>query len=202
MMRGNLRQDLHDLDAGAYRWTDAALDRHIDRAVRELGSAWPQTQDLVLSAAGRRYDLTDQMGYLWCERVEYPVDAQPPRYLPFREEGTGHILLLGDAEPAAGDWIKLWYAKARTLDSSGSSIPPEQEELVALGAAGFAALELAGYAMGQLNPSGDTPQWYRAWGEARLKDFWTRLDLLRAERGMAVGWMAQWGATPRRWGAV
>ena len=35
-LRDRLRQELHDEDSGAYRWQDAVLDRHIERAVREL----------------------------------------------------------------------------------------------------------------------------------------------------------------------
>ena len=41
-MRTRVRQDLRDLDAADYRWSDAELDRHIEHGVRELSLAVPQ----------------------------------------------------------------------------------------------------------------------------------------------------------------
>ena len=38
-IRARVRQDLHDEDSAAYRWTDAVLDRHIGRAVNEYSIA-------------------------------------------------------------------------------------------------------------------------------------------------------------------
>ncbi len=35
-IRANVRKDLHDEDATAFRWTDAVLQRHIERALREF----------------------------------------------------------------------------------------------------------------------------------------------------------------------
>ena len=34
-MRTRVRQDLRDLDAADYRWSDTELDRHIEHGVRE-----------------------------------------------------------------------------------------------------------------------------------------------------------------------
>ena len=202
-MRANLRKDLHDEDSANIRWTDAVLNRHIDRAGKEYGQAWPLVASGSLSAgSSRRYDLSAQSGYLWCGRVEYPVDDDPPRYLPFREDGVGTVYLLGDEAPVVGENVKFWYAKAHTVDASGSTIPREHEELVALGAAGFAAVEWANYAIGRLNVSGEASEWYRAWGEARLREFWTRLDGLRAERATEGTPRPHWGGVPRRWGRV
>lgn len=202
-MRSNLRKDLHDEDAGSYRWTDATLNRHIDRAVKEYGQAWPLAANVSLAAtSSQRYDLSARSGYLWCERVEYPIDDDPPAYLPFREESVGIVYLLSDEAPVVGENLKFWYAQVHTLDALGSTIPRAHEELVALGAAGFAAVELANYTMGRLNPSADTPQWYRNWGETRLREFWTRLDGLRAARSLEVPRMVHWGSVPRTWEKV
>ncbi|MCL4534384.1 MAG: hypothetical protein M1370_04400 [Bacteroidetes bacterium] len=202
-MRSHLRVDLHDEDPTGYRWTDATLNRHIDRAVKEYGRAWPLTANVSIAAtSSRRYDLSAQAGYLWCERAEYPVDDDPPGFLPFREESVGAVYLLAGEPPVAGENIKFWYVRAHTLDVAGSTIPQEHEELVALGAAGYAAVELANYAMGHLNTSGDTPQWYRAWGEARLREFRAELERLRAARSLEVARMVHWGAVPRTWEKV
>lgn len=49
-MRDRVRTDLHDEDSAAYRWTDAELDRHIQRAVRDLSLAVPLEAKATLSA--------------------------------------------------------------------------------------------------------------------------------------------------------
>jgi hypothetical protein len=191
-MRARLRQDLHDEDDTNYRWTDDALDRHIGRSVQEYQQACPRLANVTLEGDGsRRFDLTDETGFLWLREVEYPVDADPPRRLIFRVEVNGWVYLLGDAVPAEGEGAKFWYAGTHILDEDGSTLPLEHEELVALGAAGFAAVELANYSIGRLNANGRAPEWYQAWGEARLREFWRRLDGLRAGSGpgaAAGGW--------------
>src|SRR3990172_3899746 len=54
-LRTRLRQGLHDEASGAYRWTDAVLNRHIDRAVRELSAVWPRERKTTAqTAAGSR----------------------------------------------------------------------------------------------------------------------------------------------------
>src|SRR5215207_1269054 len=44
-IRTRVRKDLHDTDSGAYRWTDAQLDRHIERSLSDLSLACPHGED-------------------------------------------------------------------------------------------------------------------------------------------------------------
>lgn len=199
-MRTNLRLDLHDENPAAYQWSDAMLDRHIDRALKEYSQAWPLQASVILPAINsRRYSLAGQPGYLWCERVEYPVDEYPRRFLPFLEDGAASVVVLPEWMPVNGQDVKFWYAQAHTLDASASTIPCEHEELVALGAAGYAALQWAGFAIGRLNVSSEVPERYRAWGEARLQEFRQRLEGLRAARSFHLGPTNQWGEVPAEW---
>ena len=39
-MRARVRRDLHDEDSNNYRWTDDELDRHIQRALNEVSTAF------------------------------------------------------------------------------------------------------------------------------------------------------------------
>ena len=50
-MRTRLRQDLRDLDAADYRWSDAELDRHIEHGVRDLSLAVPQEAKATLTTS-------------------------------------------------------------------------------------------------------------------------------------------------------
>ena len=43
-IRAEVRRDLHDEDAAAFRWVDTVLDRHIKRAVREYSMVSPLEQ--------------------------------------------------------------------------------------------------------------------------------------------------------------
>ena len=49
-LRNQVRKDLHDEDSSGYRWTDAVLNRHIERALAELSAACPRTATTTINA--------------------------------------------------------------------------------------------------------------------------------------------------------
>lgn len=200
-MRGNVQDDLKD--TGNSRWTDDEIDRAIERAVSEYSRANPVVSydDVALTATGdatdRRYDLSANTGYLWCESVEYPIDDDDgPVFVLFREErATKKVYVLPGPSLTEGEDVRFWYAKSRTLGVS-SDIPVEDEELIALGAGAYATLAWANYAIDRIGVSGWTPRQYREWAEPRLKEFRERLDELRLRRVSGVGGpMVSWGSS-------
>lgn len=179
-MRTRVRRDLHDEDGASYRWTDAELDRHLDRAVRELSLAVPlQSKATLTTAAGSRdLSLASLTGLVQVEAVEYPVDKYPPQFAQFSLWGNT-LTLLVDSAPSGAASAYLYYGKLHTLDATSSTIPAPLEDLVALGAAAYAALEWASYATNRVNLGGEeTWRHYLAWGQDRLGDF---------ARGLAKG---------------
>ncbi len=154
-MRDRLRQDLHDEDATNERWTDAELDRHIERSVREFSLAVPlETKSTLTTTVGSRdlsiSGLTDLVSIA---AVEYPVDQYPPAYVRFSVwEST--LTLLIDSEPAASEDVNVYYTKLHTIDVSSSTVPPRFEGVIANGAAGYAALEWASFATNRVNVGG------------------------------------------------
>lgn len=197
-MRSDLRRDLRDAEVGSYKWSDEELDRHILRAVADYTQVAPVI-DVVTQPAGERpsYDLRATDGWLWCERVEYPVDRSPRSTLPFEETTRGVVYLIGRSPtesglPTPGEDVRFWYARQHTVDVAGCTVPFEHESLVALGAAAYALLAYADYAVGRVNPSWWDPRNYRELGLAKLSEFRTELARLRAERGWTVG-MVSWG---------
>jgi len=102
--------------------------------------------------------------------VEYPVDSFPPCYQRFAL--WGHALtLFGDAVPDGAN-CNVYYGMLHTLDTQGSSIPSEHEDLIAIGAEGYAAVEWSGYAINRVNLGGaTTPGEFLNWGNERLKQF-------------------------------
>ena len=172
-MRTRVRRDLHDEDPGNQRWTDDELDRHIERAVRELSLAIPLEAKAAptTSEGSRDISLASLSDLVAVEAVEYPVDKYPPSYIPF-SLWADTLTLLVDATPPGGESVNIYYGKMHTLDATISTIPPHLEELVATGAAAYAALEWASFATNRINVGGqDVWRQYLTWGQERLAVF-------------------------------
>ncbi len=202
-LRNQIRKDLHDEDSESYRWTDDVLNRHIERALAEFSAAAPRTATTTINAEDgvRDYDLS-ALGDL-CNRpaaivaVEWPYDADdpayPPHFVPFRVFANRLYLLVDDA-PTASDVMRVWYTLAHVLTESTKTLAPEDEPVVALGAAAYAALERESYAVERVTPTGRTAQEYRAWGQRALERFLAILADRRRQAAMAVDGRAAWSA--------
>jgi hypothetical protein len=194
-IRSAIRKDLHDEDATAYRWTDAVLNRHIERALAEFSAAWPRTATTTINAiAGvREYDLSAISDLAnrptAVLAVEQPYVAAapeyPPPFTPFRVFANW-LYLLSEAAPAAGDVLRVWCAVPHVLSESVKTLAPDDEPLLALGAAAYAALERESYAAERITPSGRTVEEYRAWGERALARFQAALADRRRQSVLAV----------------
>jgi len=180
-MRAIVRRDLHDEDSGSYRWTDDEIDRHIAHAVKDLSESVPDEQKATepTTAGARGIDISDVTGRVMIEAVEYPVDQFPARYQRFAVWGNV-LTLLGDDVPDGSD-AYVYYGKLHTLDASTSTVPERLEDLVAVGAAGYAAIEWAQYAVNRVNVGGTgTPAELLRWGEGQLARF--KAELRKAGR--------------------
>ena len=178
-MRAIVRRDLHDEDSGNYRWTDDELNRHIARAVKEFSEYIPceQKATKATTSGSREIDISTITGRIMLEAVEYPVDKFPRRYQPFSLWGDA-LTLLGDEVPD-GSNAYIYYGKLHTLSAETSTIPGKLEDLIAVGAAGYAAVEWAVYAVNQVNVGGTmTPREFLDWGNQKLKHFWQELGRL------------------------
>jgi len=205
-MRGDVENDLKD--TSNVRWTDAELDRAIERAVQEYQVANPIMGyvDIPLVEGQYVYDLSSEAGYMWCEAVEYPIeDEDGPVYLAFREDRAQKRVWINpraqtsrgeEPELTAGEDCRFWYAKAHTLTVDSSTIPMEHEDLIAAGAAAFAGLAMSAYAIDRIGSNALTPQQWRDWAEKRLADFRERLEALRLARVSGVGGhVVNWGGS-------
>ncbi len=170
-LRDRLRQELHDEDSGAYRWTDAVLDRHLTRATRELSFVWPDEHKTTLSTTdgSRDLSLATLSDLVRIEAVEYPVGQYPPVYVQFSSFG-GTLTLLVDGAPGDAEDVAVYWGKLHTLDASTSTLPATAEDAVVTGAAGYAAIEWASFATNRANVAGTAAvQQYRDWGECTAR---------------------------------
>ena len=172
-MRARVRRDLRDEDEAQYRWTDDELDRHIARAVEELSLAAPLEADTTLStsAGSRELSIAGLTARVSVETAEYPVDQYPPSLVPFTTWAET-LTLLVDGAPIEGEAVRVRYAMLHTLDADGTTIPELLHDLVATGAAVYAAIEWASYASNRVNVGG-TETWrnYHTWAQERLAAF-------------------------------
>ncbi|HEY7466527.1 MAG TPA: hypothetical protein VIB47_07520 [Dehalococcoidia bacterium] len=169
-----LRVELHDEDSDNYRWEDATLERHIDRAVRELSQVWPREQltTLQTSAGSRDVDLTGELEDLVrVEAVEWPVGEYPPSYVQWSVYRTT-LTLLVDSEPTEAADLNVYWGSLHLCDGSQSTVPAVAEDAVVMGASGYAALEWANFAINRANLAGTAAvDDYRAYGNAQLRRF-------------------------------
>lgn len=165
-IRTRVRKDLHDTDAGNYRWTDTQLDRHIERALSDLSLAAPQekTATLATTNGSRDISLSSLTGLLEVEAVEYPTGQFPPSLAQYSRWATT-LTLNVETLPTGGN-TKLFYTARHVLDGSGSTVQPELEDALAIGAAAFAALELSSYTTDRVTTGADVARQYAAWGNA------------------------------------
>ena len=185
-IRARVRQDLHDEDSAAYRWTDAVLDRHIGRATGEYSLFAPLEQKTTLTATPGSRDLSvaSLTGLIEIEAVEWPVGEFPPRRVAWSQWQTTITLDTVNA-PSAADSVYVFWTKPHTLDGSTSTLPPHHEDIVAAGAAAYAALDWTSFATNRINTGGDDV-WgrYKALADERLRYF--RQELMRIGRRNTV----------------
>ncbi len=180
-MRSLVRRDLHDEDPMSYRWTDNELDRHITRAVQEFSRACPREEKAtVATTAGSRdvsvAGLTDMVSLV---AVEYPVDRYPKSVQRFSVYHDTLTFLMSEAPDGSNCYI--YYGKVHTLDAGSSTLPARFEELVATGAAAFAALEWALYTADRINATGDQAATaFLRWHEQRRSYFEAELRKIRS----------------------
>ncbi len=172
-IRARLRTDLHDEDATNYRWTDAELDRHIDRAVREFSLALPleATATLTTAAGSRDLSIASLSDLVAIEAVEYPVGQYPLSFVRY-SVWLNTLTMLIEGTPSAGEDVSVYYTTLHTLDVSSSTIPPRFEDVIAGAAGGYAAVEWSSFATNRVNVGGqDVWRDYLTWGRERLADF-------------------------------
>jgi len=184
-MRTIVRRDLHDEDSENYRWSDGELDRHIAHAVKDFSDATPYEQKATIptTEGSREIDISSLSDRIMVDAVEYPVGMFPKSYQRFAI-WQDTLTLLGDEVPD-GSNCHIYYGKLHTLDAETSTIPSRFEDLIAIGAAGYALVEWAAFAINQVNLGGtETPALFSTQGQQKLSHF--RRELKRLGRRSRV----------------
>lgn len=178
-VRAAVRTDLHDEDSSSYRWTDAELARHIRRALLEYSQHAPlETKSTLQTTAGSRDVSVSALNpRVRIVAVEFPTGEYPPRYAPFSLWGET-LTLDVTAAPAGGQNLYVYWHKTHAINGS-VTFPAAHDDVIAAGAAGYAALEWASFASNRLNVGGDDV-WgrYMEFANVRLTAFREQLRRL------------------------
>ena len=177
-----VRRDLHDEEAGNYRWTDTVLDRHIGRAVNEFSLHVPLEQKTTLStvAGSRDLNVASLTNRIDIEAVEWPTLEFPPRRVGFSEwQNTVTMDVVG--APTSIQNAFVFWTKPYTVDAGASDLPAIYDDIICAGAAAYAALDWVSYSANRVNTGGEDV-WgrYKAFGEERMR-YW-RQELSRVSR--------------------
>jgi hypothetical protein len=188
-IRAAVRNDLHDEDATAYRWTDAVLQRHIERALLDYSQASPLEQKSTLStvAGSRDISISTLTPRLRVSHVEWPTTEYPPAYVPFSL--WGDTLTMDLVSPPSGvENVNVFWHKVHAINGS-VTFPASHDDIIATGAAAYAALEWASFASNRVNVGGDNV-WgkYIDFANVRLTEFQRMLrELLPAANTLRTG---------------
>ena len=185
-IRARVRQDLHDEDSSAYRWTDAVLDRHIGAAVN----------DYSLYCRSSRRPRSPRLPAAAISTPPPSRTSSPSRRSSGRSDSSRRRSSASAAGRPPSPWTRQTSPRAsrtctstgrasHTLDGSTSTLPVAHEDIIAIGAAAHAALDWTSFATNRINTGGDDV-WgrYKAFGESRMRDF--RRALARNARNNRV----------------
>jgi len=178
-----LRIDLADEDAGAYRWTDAQLTEHINHALAELSAEMPLEAKKTLTTTGgsRNLDISTLVPRVGIRAVEYPVAQYPPTYVDF-STWFDSLTMLIDSAPSGVENVYVYWQTHHALAAT-TTLDAGQLQLLLTGAAGYAAAQLASGTAEAISIGGpDTDKDYAAMSNRLLRDFRSALKR-KGERG-------------------
>lgn len=140
----NIRIELQDRDQDV--WKDDEIERGIFKTVSLMSRLLPRRTltDIVLATAmfintDRLIDISTVLpDYIKIERIEYPIDQNPPEYPTYDLLGSGYIrfrksLTLTDGATMRIEYQTKWTPP--TLSASGD-YPTHLDDFVTIGAAG------------------------------------------------------------------
>ena len=187
-LRELVEQDLDD--AGNAVWTAGEIDRAMEKALSGYSRARPQEAvgTITLAADGREVSVSTLTGLTRVVRVWYPYTSTAPEDPPAWRQWElwqGTIYILDGDGPASGDVVRVYYHKLHTIEDLNSAtettVPAQDEEVVVLGAGGFAALEKARGSVGEAGVSTETPEHWLKWATGRINSFNVQLTEIRRQ---------------------
>ena len=176
-------------DVSANRYASAQTDEAIRAALAEYSRAYPAVAgaSFTVTSPGKDQAITTLPAYIqFLTKVQWPADTNPTNniihaWYATYPSGVPNLHLQWD-QPAAGDVINLVYAANHTISGldggCATTIPPVHNDMLALGAAGHAAVDRSIQITEQMTQRASNAAILANWGAARLQEFRAALSLL------------------------
>src|SRR3989304_5600821 len=133
---GGARQGATEERSANYRWTDAVLNRHIDRAVRELSAVWPRERKTTAQTAAGSRDVSVTLDQLVSIQAgEDTTAGWAPAFVQWQLYGSVLTLLLESAPAAVAD-VNVYWGQLHAVDATQSTLPTAAEDAGVTGAGG------------------------------------------------------------------
>ena len=135
-----------------FKWSEAEVQRHVEHALTDLSYYLPYEYraEVATTAGSRQIDIATLTDRIQVFAVEYPLDSFPPSFQRF-SLWQDVVTLLGDRVPDGSD-CRIYYGKLHTIDAEGCTLPAYLEELLAIGAQGYALQAYASYGLDRAQP--------------------------------------------------
>lgn len=155
-IRTRLRIELDDQDAANQTWTDTELNRFIDHALRDLSHAIPQQQkSIVATTSGSRNIAVSALSpRLRIVAVEYKIDQDPRQFRDF-SLWQDTLTILGHPIPD-GSNAAIYWENPHTITESSSTLSTADEDILLLGAAGYACRQQSAFTTNRITIGGAT----------------------------------------------
>jgi len=191
-------------DASNDDWTTSEIDEALRLALSELSQVLPARGVTTIDAVDDQweYDISGVSGLVAVVEVWYPYlstdnSYKRPHPCKWRMLDDDTLLLeYDDGDPDDTYDLRIFFDKMQTIDgldgASATTVNEHEKVCLVVGAAGYAAQAKARSTLGQVNVGVRTPEWYAAWGRARLKQFWAKVYAMSAREDASedsrIGW--------------
>jgi hypothetical protein len=181
-------------DATNAIWTTAALDEAIQRALEQYAKPRPfeKIGTVSIFTAGYEVDVSSLSGILnvsriWCDyTASNPED--PPNQRAFEYWPDSQIVRVVGYEPQSGNVMRVFYTTQQTLNglsgATETTFPADDEGLIALGGAAYAATTRSVDLTEQVTLDRTTAAQIRAWGLATMQEFTAGLKRVTARHAL------------------
>jgi len=141
-IRTNIRQLLRDefVSGSDFAFPPDEIDIHIDNCLVEISQRRPyEVKETLTTSASKELDISSIDDLLEVDKVEYPVDSDPPDYRNCSVFGNTLRIDISST-PSADEDIYLFCHKVHQLTESSSTLIPQLEKLLIDGTVGNVAL--------------------------------------------------------------
>lgn len=175
-IRTLVRRDLKDEDPANYRWSDDEVDRAVDKALSGYSLYCPLQVKSTLATvdSDNTLDISSLTSRIDVVRVEHPLDSRP--YPSRRFSLWGDVLTFLDGYEGDGGNCHVYWLQRHAL----TSLPPQHEHILALGAAAYAISSQSQYQVDKANTGGQqVDSDYSSWSRDMFSRFYRELEAVR-----------------------